>query len=61
MLYNDLPKYIYATITLSNDRPLGKQEILRFFGVNMVRKYSNVYNAMEDDDISTYVDKKLNY
>lgn len=40
MLFNDLPKYIYATITISNARPLGKQELMRFFGVNFKRNYS---------------------
>lgn len=40
MLFNDLPKYIYATISISNARPLGKQEIMRFFGVNFKRNYT---------------------
>jgi hypothetical protein len=42
LMFNDLPKHIYATIKISNTRSLGKQEILRFFGVNFKRKYSTV-------------------
>ena len=53
MLFNDLPKYIYAKITISQARNLGKQEILRFFGVNLKRKYSNVYKT-------TTIEQQLN-
>jgi len=53
MLFNDLPKYIYAKIAISQARNLGKQEILRFFGVNLKRKYSNVYKT-------TTIEQQLN-
>ena len=30
LLFNDLPKYIYATVSVSNSRVLGRQELMRF-------------------------------
>ena len=41
LLYNDLPRFIHATISISNARPLGKQEIMKFFGTKFKRTYSN--------------------
>lgn len=50
MLFNDLPKYVYAKITISQARNLGKQELMRFFGVNLKRTYSNVYKTSTIED-----------
>lgn len=41
IFYNDLPRYITATISISNARPLGKQEILKFFGNTFIREYAS--------------------
>lgn len=41
LFYNDLPRYITATISISNARPFGKQEILKFFGNTFIREYSS--------------------
>lgn len=41
IFYNDLPRYINASISISNARPLGKQEILKFFGNTFIREYAS--------------------
>lgn len=41
IFYNDLPRYINASISISNARPLGKQEILKFFGNTFIREYTS--------------------
>ena len=43
LLYNDLPKFIYATISIDQARNLGKQEMLRMFGVKYKRDYATAY------------------
>lgn len=51
MMFNDLPKYINVTVSISQARNMGKQEILRMFGVTYKRKYSQPpkkLNTIED-------------
>lgn len=46
LLFNDLPKFIYVTISVEQARNLGKQEMLRMFGVKYKRDYSKAYTQV---------------
>ena len=48
LLFNDLPKFIYVTINIEQARNLGKQEMLRMFGVKFKRDYSTTYKSLDD-------------
>ena len=53
LMYNDLPRFINVTISVSNARPLGKQEMLKFFGVKFKREYQsgNMYFTGTEDAV----------
>lgn len=53
MMFNDLPKYINVSIKISQARNMGKQEILRMFGVTYKRQYSKNISTKGDGTMKT--------